>query len=284
MPYQHPGHAFLAHHGPLQREADVEAYVNFLLGSVGLEAAGLESEPAVDLERIYARFEMPSPRRAPLTEQQGILVDGDRGLILIKADDPLVRQRFTEGHELMELLFEAQEQQRTGWQVKGDRKERLCDRGAASLLMPAASFGARLKNLGCSIGTAKKLAADYRMSLLATLVRMMQLGDGAHCLVVWRLGWATAAEKAQGSEPPQLRVWWRIATADWSAGLPTINRVVDPQSVVQVAHNMDQFLTGTEGWRSSAQTSERRCSWEALPMKVGKRRCVVSLLHDLDAC
>ncbi|NJR68137.1 MAG: ImmA/IrrE family metallo-endopeptidase [Synechococcales cyanobacterium CRU_2_2] len=196
MSYQHPGYAFLAQHEPIRQEADLLAYVSFLL-----ESAGLDGEPPVDLGQIYRHFEMPQPQRAPLTEQQGVLVDGDRGLILIKADDPVVRQRFTEGHELMELLFEAQEQAHqhpdphqapASWQVQGDRKEQLCDRLAAELLMPRHSFRARLRYLGSSMATAKTLASDYQTSLLATLLRMMQVGEGAHGLVVWRLGWATA--------------------------------------------------------------------------------------------
>lgn len=283
MPYQHPGHAFIAQQGPLQRGADVERYGDFLLS-----AAGLSHEPPVDLEQIYRHFGMPLPCRAPLIEQQGILVDGDRGLILIKADDPAVRQRFTEGHELLELLFEAQAQQATGWQVQGDRKERLCDRGAAALLMPQASFAPRLTNLGVSITTAKTLAQDYRVSLLATLVRMMQLGEGAHCLVVWRLGWATAAEKSAGTLPPQLRVWWRSPTPAWQAPLPAANQGVVEGSVVAIAQRMDQFLTGTESWPEPAllqpeppASTPLRCSVEAMPLKIGKRRCVVSLFHAL---
>ena len=294
MPYQHPGHAFIKQQGPLQRDADLAQYGSFLR-----EAAGLSDEPPIDLKPIYQHFEMPLPRLAPLIEQQGILVDAERGLILIKADDPEVRQRFTEGHELLELLFEAQAQQATGWQVRGERKERLCDRGAAALLMPAGSFKARLANLGVSVATAQALAKDYHVSLLATLMRMMQLGEGAHCLVVWRLGWQTAAEKQAGRQPPQLRVWWRSAAPAWLFSLPVINHVAKPDSVVAIAQRMDQFLTGTEplptarpepssGVRQetkptagAAEAFSERCSVEALPLRIGRRRCVVSLFHAL---
>ncbi len=283
MGYQHPGQAFLSQFGALRSGAEIAAYGEFLRS-----AAGLSSDPPIDLEKIYARFEMPLPRPAPLTDQQGILLDGDRGLVLIKADDPRVRQRFTEGHELMELLFEAQVQSGAAWQVTGDPKEKWCDRGAASLLMPRESFAPRLKNLGCSIATAKKLAAAYQTSLLATLMRMMQVAEGVHCLRVWRLGWADMAATT-GREPPQLWSWWQTATAGWTASpLGCVWHQPSPlpaQSVIGLAHALDQFLTGTEDWGSmTSQGGDRpqRCAIEALPLTLGHRRAVVSLFHQLE--
>ncbi|NJM58185.1 MAG: hypothetical protein HC857_13145 [Synechococcales cyanobacterium RU_4_20] len=59
MSYQHPGYAFLAQHEPIRQEADLLAYVSFLL-----ESAGLDGEPPVDLGQIYRHFEMPQPQRA----------------------------------------------------------------------------------------------------------------------------------------------------------------------------------------------------------------------------
>ncbi|NJK51897.1 MAG: hypothetical protein HC936_02155 [Leptolyngbyaceae cyanobacterium SU_3_3] len=61
------------------------------------------------LRPFIAILGCPPPLRAPLDEQQGILLDSKSGTILIRADDSTARQRFTEGHELMELLFDAQE-------------------------------------------------------------------------------------------------------------------------------------------------------------------------------
>jgi hypothetical protein len=98
--YRHPGLAFLAATPEAARSTPhaVLDYADFLRRSAQL------TDPPTDLEAIYRQFEMPTPIRAPLEDQQGILVDGDRGLILIKGDDPIVRQRFTESHELMELF------------------------------------------------------------------------------------------------------------------------------------------------------------------------------------
>jgi len=145
-PYCHPGRAFLSRHGMVQCEQDVFRYVQFLC-----QEAGLDDQPPIDLTQIYQHFGIPTPLRAPLEEQQGILVDSNNGIILIKEDDPLVRQRFTEGHELMELLFDAQAEASSSsclpaWSEQ--HKERLCDRGAAALLMPESSFVPKLQQLG----------------------------------------------------------------------------------------------------------------------------------------
>lgn len=281
MPYRHPGQAFLSCYGTLQREQDVLRYVEFLR-----QEAGLNDDPPVDLALIYNQFEMPTPRRAPLDEQQGILVDSSTGIILIKEDDPLVRQRFTEGHELMELLFDAQEQACRGsflpnWSV--DRKERLCDQGAADLLMPQASFVPRLHTLGLSLSTGRSLAALYQTSLLATLVRMMQYGTGEHALVMWHQA-LTQREATRTGEATQtavaskkLRIWWSLRTHDWQGGFIPKHKSIAPDSLIANTHLKGQAHSGMEtvhlGWGTI------QCQIEAMPLQLGHKPCVLSLLH-----
>jgi hypothetical protein len=279
MPYRHPGHLFLAEHGPLQAEAQVRHYADFLRRS-----ASISGDPPVDLHGIYDCFGMPVPRRAPLDDQQGILVDSDRGLILIKEDDPWVRQRFTEGHELMELLFDAQYEVGAGLQPEPDRKEQLCDRGAAELLMPLASFRARLQNLGVSIPTAQTLAQQYQTSLIATLLRMTQgpQGDrqglspgsisGNFCLVMWH--WVPDPD-GRGAA---LRVAWKAPTPDWSGGFIPKNLSAAEASVVAIAQRSRQFCSGTEALPFGDQTLSYV---EAKPVMLGRQAGVISLLHVL---
>ncbi|UBF30324.1 ImmA/IrrE family metallo-endopeptidase (plasmid) [Kovacikia minuta CCNUW1] len=277
--YRHPGQAFLSRYGALQREQDVSRYVEFLR-----QEAGLGDTPPIDLSLIYRHFGIPTPRRAPLDEQQGILVDSRTGMILIKEDDPLVRQRFTEGHELMELLFDAQEQARTesflpNWSA--DRKERLCDQGAADLLMPQTSFLPRLNELGLSLSTGRSLAALYQTSLLATLVRMVQYGTGEHALVLWHHA-LTQRESAQTASSSikakkKLRIWWSIRTDDWRGGFIPKHKSIAPDSLIAKTHLKGHHHSGTEtihlGW------GEVRCQVEAIPIAFGDQSCVLSLLH-----
>lgn len=280
MQYKHPGQAFIAHHGLLQHEQDISRYVAFLR-----QAAELGDEPPIDLSRIYQHFGMPSPVRVPLADQQGILVDSDAGLILIKEDDPIVRQRFTEGHELMELLFDAQDrctlQKAYPLSWNNAYKEKLCDQGAAELLMPQTSFVPRLHTLGISLRTGRILANLYQTSLLATLIRMIEYGAGASALVMWHCAFRRGEAECSASVSPQkkLRVWWRTCTPSWSCGFIPRNKSVPPTSLITAAYTMGQPQSGAElmdfGWGAI------RCQVEAMPMQLGDKSCVLSLLHFL---
>jgi IrrE N-terminal-like domain len=263
--YRHPGLAFLAETPEATRStpAAVLDYADFLRRSAQL------TDPPTDLEAIYRQFEMPTPIRAPLEDQQGILVDGDRGLILIKGDDPIVRQRFTESHELMELFFDAP----TGLQLPGPEKERWCDRGAAQLLMPKDSFGPRVENLGVSLDTARILALTFETSLVATLMQMMACSSGSHALVVWH--WAGAARSGEA-----LRIWWRAHSRHWSGGFIPRNKSIGEGSVLGLAYRWQEFYSGTEVVKLGDRSVS--CHIEAQPVQLGNKRCVLSLLHCLD--
>lgn len=283
MPYRHPGEAFLSRYGPLRNEDDVSRYVEFLRCE-----SGLGDEPPIDLECIYRHFGIPTPLRAPLDEQQGILVDSRTGIILIKENDPIVRQRFTEGHELMELLFDAQERAKIGsflpcW--SGERKERLCDRGAADLLMPESSFLPKLQEMGISLNAGRSLATLYQTSLLATLVRMMQHGWGNYALVVWHCALKPREVRGLSDLMPQpkkkLRVWWRTQTKDWTGGFIPKDKSIPHNSFISQAYASGQPYIGMEkihlGWGLI------NCDVEATPIQIGDKYCILSLLRLLDA-
>jgi Zn-dependent peptidase ImmA (M78 family) len=206
--YQHPGYAFLNRFGSLQTEADVYDYVDFLR-----QAAQLDDRLPVDLDRIFTQFGMPIPLRVALDDQQGILLDSDRGVILIREGDSVERQRFTEGHELMELLFDAQDRVTQELQLQpwpAARKEKLCDAGAAELLMPKQSFQRHLQHLGTSLATGQSLSRLYQTSLMATLIRMVELTGGEHALICWQF--------VQNAEGARLRTEWSVVSEDWKQG------------------------------------------------------------------
>lgn len=282
--YRHPGQVFISRYGLLHSD-DVLRYVDFLR-----QEAGLSDEPPIDLAIVYSHFGIPTPLRAPLSDQQGILVDSDTGVILIKEDDPIVRQRFTEGHELMELLFDARERLLGASASIGcneQRKEQLCDRGAADLLMPLSSFLPRLHELGIRLSTGCTLANFYQTSLLATLVRMIQHGWGDRALVVWHCALKRreietlrqgSGNTLDDSFQPQkkLRVWWRTRTQSWTSGFIPKNKSVAHDSLISHAYITGQIQFGTEtldlGW------GPIQCQIEAMPMQIGDKCCVLSLL------
>lgn len=265
----------------LPHNEGVLRYVDFLR-----QAAGLSDEPPVDLALVYQHFGIPTPLRAPLSDQQGILVDSDAGVILIKEDDPLVRQRFTEGHELIELLFDATERSLGEIEVKPrwneSEKEQLCDQGAADLLMPRSSFAPRLHDLGISLTTARTLANLYQTSLLATLVRMLQYGLGTYALVMWH--YALKREEVELSTPsilPQkkLRVWWRTWTNTWTYGFIPKNKSIPPDSLISLAERTRLPQSGTEVLNLGR--GPILCQVEAMPLQIGNKSCVLSLLRLL---
>lgn len=281
QPYQHPGRAFLSRYGKLQGEDDVFRYVDFLR-----QESGLSDEPPIALTRIYQYFGIPDPLRAPLDEQQGILVDSNTGIILIKEDDPIVRQRFTEGHELMELLFDAQERASKdsflpNWTEQ--YKERLCDQGAAELLMPRSSFVPKLNQLGISLKTGRSLATLYQTSLLATLVRMLQHGVGNCALVMWHCALKPSETKQRTANPQKkLRVSWRIQTQDWTGGFIPKDKSIPHDSLISQAYISGQPQSGAETIHLGCGTIP--CRVEAMPMRMGDRAYVLSLLHLVVTC
>jgi IrrE N-terminal-like domain len=273
--YRNPGQAYLQRYTALHSEEDVLQYVDFLR-----EEAGLSDRPPIDLSCIYAHFGMPIPIRAPLDQQQGILVDSKTGIILIKEDDPIARQRFTEGHELMELLFAAQADLHQtcylpNWSER--HKEHLCDRGSAELLMPTSSFVAHLHLLGISIATGRSLATLYQTSLLATLIRMIRLGSGNCAIVVWRIAHKPSEAKKRPPQPaPKLRIWWSIPTHDWSGGyIPKDKSIVD-NSIISQVHKFGQAQQGHEILCWAGCTIA--CHIEAISIAIGEETCVLSLL------
>ena len=277
--YYHPGQAFLSQYaGEATIAAMVMAYVTFLHAE-----ADLQNECPIPLAAIYRQFGMPEPLRAPLVDQQGILVDGNAGLILIKEDDPIVRQRFTEGHELMELLFDAHEQASAvyplHWQAA--EKERWCDRGAAELLMPGASFVPAVQALGVSLQTGQILAQRYVTSLMATLLHMIHYTSEPYALVMWHPAYSNQelarAGKMRSQPPKKLRIWWRVCSPGWAGGFIPRNKSVTPNSLIARTHMTRQSHNGPDQMHLGVRSI--RCYTEAMPLQIADKSCVLSLLQ-----
>jgi hypothetical protein len=274
--YQHPGYAFLNRYGSLQGEADVLHYAEFLR-----QEAGLTEDPPIDLAPIYKTFCIPDPLRIGLEEQQGILLDSYKGLILIKETDSIVRQRFTEGHELMELLFDAQDdiQADLGIAATWDeaRKEQLCDAGAAELLMPRSTFPRRLSQLGMSLATGRKLAEAYQTSRLATFIRMVELTDSNTALLVCRVALKPTEQRRATPAEPKMRIWWRRLSPAWTGGFIPKDKSIAPESLIVRSAQSGQAQIGEETFTWGGHTIQARV--EALPVQMNQTTCVITLLQ-----
>ncbi|MGK7890826.1 MAG: ImmA/IrrE family metallo-endopeptidase [Leptolyngbyaceae cyanobacterium] len=280
--YCHPGRQFIERYGVPTDRAGVLRYPQFLRSE-----ARVTDEPPIHLLAIYRHFGMREPVRAPLEDQQGILVDGDRGLILVKEDDGLARRRFTEGHELMELLFDAIEQAGELHRWSHAEKERLCDQGAAELLMPRSQFVADLQAEGLSLRGGRSLSKRYQTSLMATLVQMISHSSDSAALVLWHPALRKQEQKAQQQMiadgiPPKwkLRVWWRRCTRDWTGGFIPPNKSAPSTSLITQAQLSQQTKVGIEVL--ALTKSPIQCRVEALPIQTSTKACVLSLLHPID--
>ncbi len=287
---RHPGRIFIERYGPVRYESDVIRYADFLR-----EEARIGDDPPVDLSRIHSHFSIPVPILTSLPGQQGILVDGDAGLIMLDEDDPVARQRFSHSHELMEILFAAHDglvphehwRRRFGEQ----EKERLCELGAAHLLMPISSLLPRLPDRGIGLDLGSELAGLHETSFLATLYHMTRLGPGAHILALWRRCLKPVQERMVPSElqpslfgdeydltpPKKLRVWWSTSTYDQKDFfLPRHKSVLDG-SLIADAYKTGTGLIGSEIVDFGKVMA--RCVVEAKRVTIGGELCIVSLIH-----
>ena len=285
----HPGRLFIERYSRVEGPESVKKYASFLR-----EEAGLDSEPPIDLAAIFQKFEIPTPKRAALPGQQGLLVNSDLGIILIEERDRETRQRFSEAHELVELLFavlptRSDAYSRDAGNFKHAPKERLCNEGAAELLMPAASFLPRVNQLGISFETGRILSLEYEVSLSAALVHMAKIGPGRHAVVLWAMKNKPTEIRNQVSDEqlplfelplariasPKLRVEWSLA----GPGVPFIpeNKSVPEDSSIYQAWQERRFTTSLDRLELGSTNGTFYC--ENMPFEVDGEWRVLSLLH-----
>jgi hypothetical protein len=287
--HTHPGRLFIERFGPVEGSESVRRYAIFLR-----EEAGLDAGPPINLAAIYHRFGIPSPKRAALPGQQGLLVDADLGIILIEERDRETRQRFSEAHELMELLFAALPRSqnvygRDAGIFKHAPKERLCNDGAAELLMPAASYLPRVNRLGLSFDTGQTLAVEYGVSLSAALVHMAKIGPGRHAVVHWVLKNKPTEIRNRVPDnqptlidvpleriaPKKLRVAWSFVCP--KAPLIPMDKSAPEDSSIYQAWRDRQFIAGSDRLDLGSTRGAFYC--ENLPFAVDEEWQVLSLLH-----
>lgn len=286
--YLHPGKLFLAQHGRISDRSGVVEYAAFLR-----EESGLSDAPPIDLDSIVRRFR-PSLERAALGDRPGLLLDPDRGLILINSADPATRQRFSVAHELVELLFHAlsEESRRRGGggRLFLDRiKERMCEEGAVELLMPLSTFGPYVAEWGVSMETGKRLAALYDVSLTAASVRSVRHGPGQHACVLWRLARKPREKRALHSDrqlalfkeltpqppPKKLRVRWGWSTGD-EVFIPK-HKSVEFDTTIYECYESGTTTQGTD-WIDLASVCGQ-CCCESMPVTLAGEAHVLSVIH-----
>jgi hypothetical protein len=175
-----PGHAFIQQYErglPSTRKElarCVSAYTDFLI----VESGGHDLPP-VDLGLIYTHFSLRAVEGG--FKEASLNIEGanlaGRGVIMFDSSDIDTRQRFTQAHELLEALIVALEGNQYPAAlrpyIEGKKKERLCNWGAARLLMPTRLFRERVSEIGVGIEAAERIAQEFETSRLATLRHMV---------------------------------------------------------------------------------------------------------------
>jgi Zn-dependent peptidase ImmA (M78 family) len=95
----------------------------------------------------------------------------------LKKNVPDVRARFTMAHEICHTFFyELVPEMKFRPHTADDEEERLCNLGAAALLIPAASLRKQAKKLPVCLDSLGQLARRYAVSLPTMLLRLRALG------------------------------------------------------------------------------------------------------------
>jgi Zn-dependent peptidase ImmA (M78 family) len=113
-----------------------------------------------------------------------ILGFGDRAFITVDSESRRERQRFSAGHELGHWMMDrgkvasfvcAEKLFATEWSA--DNPERRANRYATDLLLPKFMFEPRAKDKAIVFDTVRELARDFKVSLTATAIRLVELGS-----------------------------------------------------------------------------------------------------------
>jgi hypothetical protein len=110
--------------------------------------------------------------------------DGFR--LFIRAGANEERTRFTIAHEICHTFFyEFASEMKFVPHKTDEMEERLCNYGAAALLMPKISLEREIKDKFMSIQTLEELAGKYRVSLETMFLRLRELGFWNAEISIW---------------------------------------------------------------------------------------------------
>ncbi len=181
-----------------------------------LEASDAYELP-VPLQRIRETFHLK--RHEAAINHRGFLLNNN---IFINSDDSNSVQRFTEAHELMEILVRSLNSGNEHQIQNQAKKEQLCEFGAAELLMPTYLATPIISEFGFGLTGATQLANRCQTSLTATMRRILFLDYAPQVFAILKEGYrksqydpSTVGQGVLWGEPDdwkpvvELRVWKR---------------------------------------------------------------------------
>lgn len=270
-PYQHPGRLFNAEHGIPTEVEDIAAYARFL-------RQGKIFVP-VRLRAITWRFGIRKEFFSlPSTEKLDGLADHETGIVYINQQHSEERQRFTIAHELMELLFSACEES-PEWETSifaanSADKERLCNKGAAALLIPARTLLSHLHDTQPSLELASNLAREYKTSLTACVHRLVEVSPDPWAMIIWHCPSDGLRYFSSDANRNDLQVWW--SEPPHYVGTFMRGQAAPEQSLIRTVYETHQPLVGTEILMIGHLQGEFLI--EARKVTLGDKKCVLSLV------
>jgi Zn-dependent peptidase ImmA (M78 family) len=155
-----------------------------------LERLGIDRPEDIDVDAIAYVCGAVVLREKLHGSAARILGIGDKAFITIDSESPGARQRFSTAHELGHWMidrgtlsgFECTEKSFVGgWSP--DDPERRANRFAADLLMPEPMFAPAAEGREITFETVRTLCEQFRTSLTATAIRLVESGSFPSILV-----------------------------------------------------------------------------------------------------
>jgi hypothetical protein len=198
--------------------AAMSALIQGLRKSAGAKGLACSFEPFLKLRKIFAVEYVRRFACDGAIEPLGDRYENGFRLVL-KRDCPSTRTRFTIAHELCHTFFyEMVPEVKFRDHETDPSEERLCNIGAAELLMPSRRLKRQAKGLDKSLDSLEILAAGFNVSLEAMLLRLRSAGIWQSEFSVWHCmtGGGFALHRLVGgrkvewawSEPHLLRGAW----------------------------------------------------------------------------
>lgn len=301
--FEGPGRKFIQQYErglpdtPAELSRCIKDYAGYLL-----EATGQGGSPPVDLTPICDQFSISlseADLKSGQAEIEGMNV-AEMGIVLYDASDPEARQRFTKAHELVESLIAALRGNRyrdaVGKYIEGSqKKERLCNWGAALILMPLGLFRERIRAAGIGIEAAEQIGRAFRTSRLATLWHMVYCYPRRVGLVVWKHSHKPADETSMASSSQlslleddyrraprkKLRAQWCVFGGPAKEYRVPKHKSIGRDSLIFRAYEEKTLRRGRE--RVHLATLEGEFEVEAIPFEADGETYVVSLFHWPDS-
>lgn len=216
--------------------------------------------------------------------------------IYVNSDDRLAVQKFSAAHELFEVLFFAiRDDVAADWMDDNlftglmERKEALCEIGAAELTMPLPLFSDLIGQHPVCLDAAKEAATLCGVSLTATIYRIIDLGLAAKALVICqhkhkpldrfpsRVGQGNLFGTPEFMDAERkMRIIRSFVPPDFVGYIPH-EKSVPCTSLIQCAFDEGVIVSGTDYF--NVGDLRGRYYVEATPFRIDDERHVMALVH-----